>query len=261
MKPILAPGGRQPLVLPRIAQLARGLALALGTSLAVAAGSANAVVLSTTFNTGTLLGGPASISLPNGAIDPNYVRVSNIGAGTAPGTLLGSARVQGAGPLSWVVPGGNAAWIEPAFNSNGTPPSLFGTHYYQTTFDLSGYDPSSVLMAGAWATDDANGVIYLNGQILSTLAGASVSPSMPSAWSNFSYVPGNALVLNPGLNFLTFEVNKVPGPIAFPSTGLLVDYRIDALPVPEPSTYALFAFGLAAVAAHRKRLTLASCRR
>lgn len=221
--------------------------------LALAAGPAQAVLV-TTYHTGAVGPGPAPLLLPNGAIDPHYVRVSSVGIGANPGPVLGSASVKTIVPGTWLAPGGVSEWIEPDANFNGTPVQFNGIHYYETSFNLSGFVPGTALMAGNWATAFPIGAVYLNGVNLFIANGSYTQSGFSNQWNGLSGTGPlfNSFLNFNGANYLTFEVNNI-GPVPGQLTGLRVEYRIDALPVPEPSTYAMFALGLAGLGLARWR--------
>jgi hypothetical protein len=227
-------------------------------SLSLAAGQVQAATV-VTYNTGTLTPGPAPVLAPNTSVDLHYTRVSTIGSGTTPGTVLGAALVETLGPGAWLAPGPNSEWIIPGFNYDGTVPALPGTHYYQTSFNLTGYNVATAVFTGGWLEDDGIGAIYLNGIDLNVLAAGSYTT--PVNYINFAPFTLSAATMgsgafNAGMNYLTFEVFNVVGP-----TGLRVEYRGDAQLVPEPGSYALMGLGLAAIGVARRRQWLVTAAR
>ena len=228
---------------------ARQRAAALVVALGLAAGHAQAALV-TTSNTGTATPVPTPLVLPAGSLDPHYIRVVAVGGSTG-GVGLGPSEVASFIPGTWLSASGSSAWIKPAFAP--TPPP-FTSSYYQTTFNLSGLNPATAIFSGRFATDDPGGRIYLNGQDLLSVGGT-YGVSVPGAWTGFGF-NGSSLAagaFNPAVNYLTFQVDHFPGPVFNPNTGLRVEYSGDALPVPEPASYALFGLGLTTVALLRRR--------
>ena len=129
---------------------------------------------------------------------------------------------------------------------------MFGSHLYETSFDLSGMNPATALFNGRWATDNPTGRIYLNGVDLMA-AGGLYNVSFPGGWSSFSFTGASAQsTLVSGVNHLQFEVKVAPHPAAA-WAGLRVEYAGEALPVPEPGAWALMVAGLAGLALARWR--------
>jgi PEP-CTERM motif len=227
-----------------VSATAGGLCLAL----CLAAGPAQAVLV-TTYNTGAAGPGPTPATLPTSAIDPNFYLVINPSSVSS----IGQTFVQPT-PTGWVT-SPNSEWISPV--PNGV---VSFVDYYQTRFDLTGFIKSTALLAGQWASflPSPNTNVYLNGSSLNALSPGGTFNSTPTAWAAFAGF-GTAFTnaLNPGMNYLTFAVNGSPAIAG--TTWLRAEYRIDAVPVPEPSTYALFGLGLAAVGLARvRRLAVAA---
>ena len=194
------------------------LALAL-LALAVPPSFANTVNV---YSTGAGLGS-------GGVSDPNYLLVSApTGAGpayTLPPYLPG-----------WVSPPAGTQWINPNPNGGAAPAGLYD---YQTTFDLTGLDPGSLVLSGSWAADNA-GSILLNG-----VAAIGIGTTIPDPYgfknlTAFSITGlDNLANLHPGLNYLDFVVQN-DGNV----TGLVADISGTASPAPEPSSLLLMGSGL-----------------
>ena len=131
-----------------------------------------------------------------------------------------------------VADSGASAWITPSTDTNGV---WNGTYTYTTTFDLTGIDLTTALIAGRISTDDQLTGITINGNA----AAIPAALTSYSYWTNFSVTSGFVA----GINTLSFSVlNNGGGP-----TGLRVEYTGNnfAAAVPEPTSYALALAGVA----------------
>jgi hypothetical protein len=129
----------------------------------------------------------------------------------------------------WVANGPNSSWI--AINPNSAYGNSQGT--YSRTFDLTGYNLSTVSIAGDWTLDD-QGVLELNGHVLANL--------YDGDWVSlhaFSVAVGSPYFL-PGLNTLsirsTWTDNLWEG---VRLEGALVGERAPS--VPEPTTLIIWS--------------------
>ncbi len=144
---------------------------------------------------------------------------------------------------SWVANAPDSAWIAPVQDDYAFAEA--GVYDYVMEFDLSSEELAGFRLDGLWATDEAGLDIFING--VSTGQTSSGSSSL----SSFSITDGFVA----GLNTLVFRVENggtEPNP-----TGLRVTFT-DApappvRPIPEPSTLALLAVGVAFVTARRQR--------
>ena len=152
-----------------------------------------------------------------------------------------------------------AQWIAPQADIVGIPGVGVDTFYtYQTTFDLSGFDPSTVALDGSWTADNYISQVSLNGIPVFSYSGGCGSPGnwVWSGTSPFSITSGFVS----GINTLSFNVTNdacanTP-PHANP-TGLLVDISGTGAPAsaPEPGNalpVAVVGLGLAAWFYRRK---------
>jgi len=164
------------------------------------------------YSTGVLDDGTLA---PQGTVDLHYVDVTS---GTPQPVYIES---RGFNYYGTAQPDG------PAASGNGT-----GSFIYQTTFTLTGYDPSTVTLAGFWASDDGSSQMTLNGNTLSvsnvgccgtvdfTIDSGFVNGlnTLDFYWSNYSD-PGDL-----GVGFTSFTGTPLPADAA----------------APEPATLALF---------------------
>lgn len=196
------------------------------------------------FNTGV---GTDGAVLPSGTLgDPHYTLVSSPAGGSSQIQVLTSAFgfpiVSGA----WLGDSSSSAWIAPS-NSPFLNAGYGGDYDYQTTFDLTGFDPATASLSGGWATDNTGTAILLNG----VSVGAAASQSY-SAYTPFTITGG----FHTGLNTLDFLMNDD----GQGGTGLRVDGLVGTAgpaAVPEASTTVslglLLALGLGGIVAARRK--------
>lgn len=204
--------------------------------------------LITTALAATLAVGAAQISVFSTGVD-------NAGATTPIGTVdthwtliskpVGSSLTLGGNPVRfnccYVADNAISGWVSPtSFGSAGA----FGVYTYAQTFDLTGFDLSTIVLTGGFSTDN-DGELYVN----STLVASSGFAGFGSltGWG----APTSAFVA--GINTLYAKVNNGGDP-----TALRVEIRqatgeLASTTVPEPSTLALAVAGLGAAALLRRR--------
>lgn len=168
------------------------------------------------YNTGV---NGAGVSLPDGTIgDPHYSLTSVPSGSTTDIRVRASA---GGYPVGlWLGDSVTSAWIGP--NNDGAVDGPLGLYTYRTTFDLTGLNPATATISGQWATDD-RGEIWLNG--VDTLNANVIEFG---SWTSFSLTGGFVA----GINTLDFVIDNIGGG----PTGVRVEMRGEATPVPEPTT-------------------------
>lgn len=191
----------------------------------------------TLFNTGVDAAGNALIG-GNGIVDPHYSIFSSDIAGVTTGvsavTYFNGAYAPDSATSRWI-----------SHSATGFPGG--GTTTFRTTFDLTGLNPSSAVITGMNAADNA-GTILLNGTSVGSLNG-SFNTLVP-----FTISTG---FIN-GLNTLDFAVTDFGPPLALriadiSGTANNAGPTPVPEPVPEPVSIALLGLGLAGIAAVRRK--------
>lgn len=206
------------------------------TLLLVALGSwatgAAAVPIAGLFATGVLDDGSVAAS---GSVDLHYTLIAS------PDPNFPGPNAIVADPIAagyWLPNGSTSRWIAPAQNQgypSGAANHASGTYTYRLTFDLTGLDPTTAEITGAWAADNGGVSIRLNG-----VDTGNVTPGY-SALTAFTLSGGFVS----GVNTLDFVVDEFAAGGANP-TGLRVDGLAGtATPIPEPAVLALLGAGLA----------------
>ena len=176
------------------------------------------------FNTGV---DDLGLPLADGLADPHYVMTVAPDGTPQPATAIAS-------PPSppWIQLTGSSRWIAPNDPGGVADP---GPYAFETTFDLTGLDPSSAVITGLWSVDNAGSEILLNGE---PTGNAQVGSFVDLTPFQISATEGDAFLA--GLNTLTFVLDNLPpdpNPI-----GLRVEAMV-AHAVPEPSSMALLLLG------------------
>ena len=198
----------------------------------------------TIFNTGVDFSG---IPLADGTVpDPHYSLVSSPGGTNAIVVLTSAGGFPINGP--WIGDDSISAWIRPDNLPDGNVTDPVGEYEFETTFDLSGLDPSTAELIGNWATDNYGLKILINGLSTGNTAGNPAGVDGYHSWSSFTIDSGFVA----GLNTLDFIVENASGTTGNP-VGLRVEISGTADSVPEPASLMLLGAGLVALGVLRRR--------
>lgn len=174
--------------------------------------------------------------LSNGAVDTHYALIQ-VPSGSTTTVAMTSGWPVG---NPYLGASSVSAWVGP--NNGRNDPA--GYYVYRTTFDLTGFDYTTALITGRWATDNPGTKISLNNTDLSITSGSFTT------WSNFSISSGFVS----GLNTLDFWVNNGqqssgnPTALRVEMTGTATEQVPDA-----GSSLGLLALALAGLVAYRRR--------
>lgn len=132
-------------------------------------------------------------------------------------------------------------------NANGSPTNV--TRTFRTTFDLTGFDPSTALISGTWAVDNVGVDILING--------VGTGHTIPYGSAAFQLFKPFAITsgFTSGLNTLDFIVRD-EGVVSAFRVGQISGTAdpVSSQSVPEPtSTLSLFALGSLGIGAIAKR--------
>jgi hypothetical protein len=139
--------------------------------------------------------------LSGGSLDPHY-QMRQVSGGAYTGNSNWTSAVAMDTSITWSqwnTPS-DARWIYVADAANLGQD--WGTYEFMTTFDLTGYDSTTAVLAGKWALDQY-GTIYLNGNLVATLPDQNWNNNLTS----FNLTSG----FLPGTNTLTFSVRFPDG--------------------------------------------------
>jgi len=206
--------------------------------LLLAAIASNAAVASfQVYNTG--VNGAGGL-LANETIDSHY---SIISAPSPYNTAYTGNGLDTTGPMPWLDDGPNSRWI-------GVTPWMaewvpVGNYVFQTTFSLTGFDPTTASLALQIASDNVCRV-YLNGNDTGITTGSEAFTS----FSNFAISTG---FVN-GMNTLDFHVNNAttPGAQTHNPMGLRVELSGSASVIPEPTALGMTGIAFAVLVSFRR---------
>lgn len=174
-----------------------------------------------TYDTGT---GNDRVILPDGALDPHYTLVRNPDAATSTVAYVQDGSLWPIVEGPWLANNDVSKWIGPRVD----PTSPAGGEYiYRLYLDLAGYDASTVVLSGSWASDNSVELV-VNG------LGTGVNQAGFGALAAFS-VNG---VFRAGLNQVDFKVNNgdASGPTGLRVEGLTaLGAKGGGTPGPAPS--------------------------
>jgi hypothetical protein len=157
-----------------------------------------------------------------GVSDPHYVVTDGASPGSNAVTLTNI-------PGSYVPNNSTSLWEWE--NSNGQPTNV--TLTFQTTFDLTGFNPSTAQIQGTWATDNFGLNILING------VSTGQTSSGFNSFSSFTITSGFVS----GLNTIDFVVQDV-GDVAAFRVGSIFGTASNAIPEPSSFLMAISATGL-----------------
>jgi hypothetical protein len=212
---------------------ARLLAAAVAMLLMGAASGARGAPIAGLFNTGTDAAGNA-LAGGNGIADPHYTVLSS----TIPGVATGVSAATYFN-VAYLPDDPNSRWI--SHTATGFPGS--GVTFFRLSFDLTGLDPDTAAINGAWAMDNL-GEIYLNGMPTGIISLSGFSFLVP-----FSITDGFVA----GVNTLDFGVFDQDPPLALRVDNLAG--TADVLGVPAPASLALLGLAAAALGLRRRAAT------
>lgn len=189
------------------------------------------------YNTGmsSTFDAPAA-KLAEGSVDPHYTLSSTDQPLPPAFPNLFVTKTDGFPIPPWAANGPNSQWIQPVYGTgDNAPPAILPNGHYliTTTFDLTGYIPSTASLSFKLASDNAVSV-KLNGNATGITQSGFTSLSSPYTLNNPSWFTS-------GINTLTFDVTNLAQATGNP-TGLRVEFTAAdaaaaAVPaVPEPAS-------------------------
>lgn len=184
------------------------------------------------YNTGVSSSGGL---LADGSADPHYSLVSSADQSikVPVSAIVADSSKYPFVPGGWLPDGPNSKWIDPlADQSIGNPP---GDYIYETTFQLAGVNPTSVVISGQWSLDNIGKGILINGHSTGIYYDAPGDYTF-KAFQTF-VLPSNYFV--EGTNTLDFVVSNTDNGNGNTPTGIRVELSAYIQLAPEPSPLVL----------------------
>ena len=175
-----------------------------------AIGLASGAALPCLWNTGVDSSGTV---LADDAPEPHYILVQGSPLQGTPFVV----RASGLFPIPpWMADNTHSGWIAPTADTQASGATDGSAVYrYETAFDLTAFDPSSVVISGRWSTDNGGRDILING-----ISTGHSNTAQFTEWTPFRIRSGFVA----GMNRLTFLVSNGEGEVnPFGPTGLRVE--------------------------------------
>ncbi len=203
----------------------------------VRAGGVQADPITTLFNTG--VAGTGAL-LSEGSADAHYQLIVSADPSFPGPTVFVVLSTGHPIPGDWMANGPASQWIAPQANQdeNAGGGNAQGAYRFRTTFDMTGFNPSTAAIAGQWAVDDDGLDILINGHSTGIVNMTGLHTLTPFT------LPGGFFV--PGVNTLDFAlINTGFSPVN--PVGLrveIVSATAQPTAVPEPGGLALLCMGV-----------------
>ena len=148
------------------------------------------VAIPTLYNTGVDESGRPLADDTRG--DPHY-RLSAVPYPAASDVIVfRGVGADGEAPIGpWAGNDDLSAWIAPD-EPDARSAATIGEYYYTTSFDLTGFDPSTAVIYGAWAADDIGAEVILNGQPIAILTSLAYGPANYTGLTTFNSYAADA---------------------------------------------------------------------
>ncbi len=154
------------------------------------------------------------VVLADDSTDPHYQLILN------PDTSSTNGIVETGIPGAWLANSTTSKWIGPQANTSA---SAVGNYVYRTVIDLTGRDPSTLIINGQWASDNTGSDIQVNGHSTGNPQGLTFA-----SFTAFNIYGTNGLFVA-GTNNIDFLVNNA-APAGY--TGLRVEIIRSNLRIP-----------------------------